>query len=178
MDRIELYSSKKKSLILLIGSLTFIVLGFWLLLEAENLTSMRARSPIFIRGIGIATILFCGFGIFIGIKRMIKSEIILIIDNKGLNVNPKKSLTEFIKWNEINGFKEIKIHSTRIVIIGVRNPEYWLDKETNGFKRKLMQFNINNYNSPFNISASGIDITSDKLIETLNKYYERNKNEA
>ncbi|TLX23537.1 hypothetical protein FE904_21165 [Chryseobacterium indologenes] len=169
MDRIELYSSKKKSLILLIGSLTFIVLGFWLLLEAENLTSMRARSPIFIRGIGIATILFCGFGIFIGIKRMIKSEIILIIDNKGLNVNPKKSLTEFIKWDEINGFKEIKIHSTRIVIIGVRNPEYWLDKETNGFKRKLMQFNINNYDSPFNISASGIDITSDKLIETLNK---------
>ncbi|MBU3050567.1 hypothetical protein KNV96_20735, partial [Chryseobacterium indologenes] len=79
---------------------------------------------------------------------------------------------------EINGFKEIKIHSTRIVIIGVRNPEYWLDKETNGFKRKLMQFNINNYDSPFNISASGIDITSDKLIETLNKYYERNKNEA
>ncbi len=43
MDRIELYSSKKKSLILLIGSLTFIVLGFWLLLEAENLTSMRAE---------------------------------------------------------------------------------------------------------------------------------------
>ena len=41
-----------------------------------------------------------------------------------------------------------------------------------------MQFNINNYNSPFNIAASGLDISSDKLIETLNNYYDRYKNEA
>jgi hypothetical protein len=178
MERIEIYSSKKKSLILLIGSIVFVVLGFWLLLEADNLTGWRARNPIFTRGIGIASILFFGLGIFIGIKRLIKSEIALIIDSKGLNVNPKKSLTEFIKWSDINGFEEIKIQSTRIVIIGVKNPEYWLDKETSEFRRKLMHFNISNYNSPFNLAASGLDIRSDKLIETLNKYYDRHKNEA
>jgi hypothetical protein len=178
MERIEIYSSKKKSLLLLIGSIVFVVLGFWLLLEADNMTGWRERNPIFTRGIGIASILFFGLGIFIGIKRLIKSEIALIIDSKGVNVNPKKSMTEFIKWGEINGFEEIKIQSTRIVIIGVKNPAYWLEKETSGFRRKLMQFNINNYNSPFNIAASGLDISSDKLIETLNNYYNRHKNEA
>ena len=178
MERIEIYSSKKKSFLLLIGSIAFVAIGVWLLLEAENLTGWRARNPIFTRGIGIASIIFFGFGIFVGIKRLIKSEIALIIDSKGLNVNPKKSLTEFIKWTDINGIKEIKIQSTRIVIIGVKNPDYWLDKETNGFKRKLMQFNINNYNSPFNIASAGLDISSDKLIETLNKYFDRYKNEA
>lgn len=178
MDRIVIYSSKKKSLLLLIGSTAFVVLGFWLVLEADNLTGWRTRNPIFTRGIGIASILFFGLGVFIGIKRLIKSEIALIIDTKGLNVNPRKSLNEYINWSDINGFEEIKIQSTRIIIIGVKNPDFWLNKETSGFRRKLMQFNINNYNSPFNIAASGLDISSDKLIGTLNNYYDRHKNEA
>lgn len=178
MERIEIYSSKKKSLLLLIGSIAFVAIGVWLVLEADNLTGWRARNPIFIRGIGITSIIFFGLGIFIGIKRLIKSEIALIIDSKGLNVNPKKSLTEFIKWTDIKGFEEIKIQRTRIVIIGVKNPEYWLDKETSGFRRKLMQFNMNNYNSPYNIASAGLDISSDNLIETLNIYFEKYKNEA
>jgi hypothetical protein len=178
MERIEIYSSKKKSLLLLIFSVAFVAIGVWLLLEAENLTGWRARNPIFTRGMGIASIIFFGLGIFVGIKRLIKSEIALIIDAKGLNANPKKSLTEYILWSDINGFEEIKIQSTRIVIIGVKNPEHWLDKEKSAFRRKLMQFNINNYNSPFTIATSGLDISSDKLIETLNKYHGRYKNEA
>ncbi len=178
MERIEIYSSKKKSLWLLLASIAFVAIGFWLVIEADNLTSWRAKNPIFTRGIGIAGIVFFGLGIFVGIKRLIKSEIALIIDSEGLNVNPKKSLTEFLKWTDIKGFEEIKIQSTRIVIIGVKNPEYWLAKETNEFRRKLMQFNINNYNSPFNIASAGLDISSDRLIETLNKYFDRYKNEA
>jgi len=176
MERIEIYSSKKKSLLLLLVSIAFVVLGFWLIIEADNLTVLRARNPIFNRGIGIASILFFGIGVYIGIKRLFKSEIALIIDTKGLNVNPKKSFPEYIKWSDIDGFEEIKIQSTRIVIIGVKNPQYWLDKETSGFRRKLMQFNVSNYNSPFNIAASGLDISSVKLIETLNNYYDRYKN--
>lgn len=178
MERIEIYSSKKKSWLLLIGSIAFVAIGFWLLIEADNSTGWRARNPILARGIGIASILFFGLGIFVGIKRLIKSKIALIIDSNGLNVNPKESLTEYIKWSDINGFEEIKIQSTRIVIIRVKNSEYWLEKETNGFRRRLMKFNINNYNSPFNIAASGLDISPDKLIDTLNNFYDRYKNEA
>jgi len=178
MERIEIYSSKKKSLLLLIGSVVFVVLGLWIFLEADNLIGWRARNPTFIRGVGIASVLFFGLGIFISVKRLIKSEIVLVIDSVGLNVNPKKSLTEFIKWSDIDGFQEIKIHSTRIIIIRVKDPAYWLDKETSGFRRKLMQFNTNNYNSPFNIATSGLDISSDSLLETLNNYYAKYHNEA
>ena len=178
MDRLEIYTSKKKSILRLIASIAFVALGIWLLSEADNLTGWRAGNPIFTRAIGIASILFFGFGIFVAIKRLIKSEIALIIDPIGLNVNPKKSLTEFIKWDEILGFEEIKIQSTRIVIIGVKNPEAWLEKETSSIRKKMMQFNINNYNSPFNIAASGLDISSNELNEKLNSYFRKYKNEV
>jgi hypothetical protein len=178
MKRLEIYSSKKKSFFLLIGSIAFVALGIWLVLEADNFTGWRGRNPIFTRGIGIASILFFGLGIFIGIKRLIKSEIALIIDHEGLNINPKKSLIEFIKWSDIQGFEEIKIHSTRIVIIKVKNPKDWLDKETSTFRKKLMQFNINSYNSPFNVAAAGLDISSDELIDTLNSNFDEYRNEA
>lgn len=101
----------------------------------------------------------------------------MIIDPIGLNVNPKKSLTEFIAWDEILGFGEIKIQSTRIVIIGVKNPESWLEKETSAIKKKLMQFNINNYNSPFSIAASGLAVGSNELKEKLHSYFEKYRNE-
>ncbi len=104
---------------LLIASIVFVILGFWLLLEANNLAFWRVKSPIFIRGIGVTSILFFGLGIFVGIKRLIKSELSLIISSDGLNLNPKKSLIEFLKWSDITGLEEIKIQSTRIVIVKV-----------------------------------------------------------
>jgi hypothetical protein len=88
MDRIEIYTSKKKSILMLLGSIAFVAIGIWLFIEADNLTGWRAGNPLFTRGIGIASILLFGFGIFVGVKRVIKSEIALIIDSQGLNVNP------------------------------------------------------------------------------------------
>ncbi|GAA4272175.1 STM3941 family protein [Aquimarina gracilis] len=176
MERKEIYTSKKKSVLLLIGSIVFVVLGIWFVIEADNLTEWRIKSPILIRGIGIVAILFFGLGIFAGIKRIIKSEIALIIAAEGISVNPKKSPVEFIKWEDVLGFEEIKIHSTKILIIQVKDPQYWLDKESNTFRKKIMQFNVNNYNSPFNIAANGLDISSKELNNTLNSYFEKYKN--
>jgi len=176
LKRIEIYTSKKKSIFLLVISIVFVLAGIWLFLEADNLTGRRARNPIFNRGIAVATILFFGFGIFVGIKRLVKSEIALIIDTLGLNLNPKKSLTEFIKWEEILGFDEIKIKGTKILIIKVKNPNYWLENETKSIRRKIMKININTYTSPFNISAASLDISSNALNEMLNNYFEEYKN--
>ncbi len=172
MDRIEIFTSKKKSVLVLIGSIVFVGLGIWFFLNADSFTGGRIRDPFLIRGIGIASVLFFGLGIYAGIKRLIRSELALIIDPIGLNVNPEKSPTEFIKWNEILGFDEINIKGTRILIIMVKDPEVWIEKEKNALKRQVMQFNLNNYNSPFNIAAAGLKITSNKLKEILNSYLE------
>lgn len=163
---------------MILGSIIFVVLGIWLFMNADNFTGWKARNPIFIKGIGVISILFFGFGIFVGIKRLIKSELALIVDSRGLNVNPKKSLSEYIEWKDILGFREIKIQSARIIIIGVKNPDHWIETETNLIRRKLMQFNLNNYDSPFNIAVAGLDISYKELNDKLNSYFEKYKNEV
>jgi hypothetical protein len=178
MDRIEIYTSKKKSILILLGSVVFVTLGIFSTINPERFVTILFRHPELIRLIGIASILFFGFGIFVGIKRLIKSEIALIIDAKGLNINPKKSLTEFIEWKDILGFKELKIQSQRIIIIGVKNPEHWIEKETSAIRKKLMRFNLNNYDSPFNITAAGLDISFDELNKKLKRYLKKYINEA
>lgn len=86
MERIEIYSSKKKSMLLLIGSLLFVVGGIYMLMNTESFTGYRTRSPFLIKTIGIASVLFFGLGIYVSIKQLITNQLILIIDRKGVNV--------------------------------------------------------------------------------------------
>ena len=174
MKKIEIYSSKKKSFLLLVGSLLFVFIGIYLFINAENFTGFRARNPYFIKGSGIVCVLFFGLGIYISIKQLMKNQLILIIDKKGLNVNPKKTLTEFIEWKNIKNFSELKMQSQKFVIINVDNSEYWIKKEESSIRKKLMKFNLNNYGSPFNLSANLMQINYTELMkilnENLNKY--------
>ena len=177
MDRVEIFTSKKKAILMLIGSMVFVVLGIMMFINADQLTEIRSYYSVVLRGFGILGALFFGLGVYIGVKRLIKKEIAIIIDSKGINVNPKHSESDFIEWNDISGFKEIRIQSQKIIIIGLKNPEYWVEKETNLFRRRLMQFNLKNYDSPFNIATAGLDISYKELTRILNRYYEE-KNEV
>ena len=107
-----------------------------------------------IRDRGIISVLFFGLGVYMSIKQFLTNQLILIIDKKGINVNPKKSQTEFIEWKNINGFSEFKIQSQKFVIIDVNNSNYWIEREENRIRKKLMKYNMDNYGSPFNLSAN------------------------
>lgn len=170
MENIEIRTSKNKSIWLLLGSLAFVGLGIWFVVEADSLSESMNRNPILLRSIGVASIIFFGLGIYAGIKRIRTSQLIVIISPKGLNLNPKKSLVEFIAWRDILGFDEINVHGTKILTINVEDPHSWLEKEDNPLRKRLMKYNVENYSSPFNISANGLNISNSQLKETLNLY--------
>ena len=166
MERIEIYTSKKKSFLMLIGSLAFVAICILMFLHADE---MR-RNPLFIRVISVAGVLFSGLAIFVSIKRLISNQLALVIAHEGLGVNFKKSQNNYIGWDEIIGFNEIKIRQVRIIIIMVKDPQKWLEKEKRFFRKKLMQANMTNYGSPFNISTVGLNITHEGLMEKLSVY--------
>ncbi|MCD0489913.1 hypothetical protein LPB86_16850 [Pedobacter sp. MC2016-14] len=168
MEKIEIYSSKSKSLLLLIASVLFVIGGIYMLLNAEYIMDYRMKNILFIKGVGIFSIIFFGLGIYVSINRLIKNQLILIIDRTGLNINPNSSSSEKIEWNNIDGFSEMKVQSSRFVIINVNNSDYWIEKEKNKLKKNLMKFNVNNYGSPFNLSAHTMQINHDELMGLLN----------
>ncbi|MFH7002883.1 STM3941 family protein [Flavobacterium bizetiae] len=176
MESIEIFSSKKKSFLLLIGSLLFVALGFWMFIDAENLTGYRLPSPILIKVFGIISVLFFSLGIYISSKQLVKNKLFVIINENGININPKKNSPEFITWKNIQGFSELKIQSQKMVLIKVNNPDYWIQNEKNLLKKKLVQFNFSNYGSPFCLSAVSMQITHAELMKVLNENLEKYKN--
>ena len=175
MERLEIYSSKKKSFLLLIGSLLFIIGGIWIFINAENLTSFRSRNPIFLKGIGIISVLFFGFGVYVSIKQLITNQLLLVIDKAGINVNPRKSTSKSIEWKNVDGFSELKIQSQKFVIIQVNNSDFWIENESNQMRKKIMKFNLNNYGSPFNLSANSMQINYAELMRVLNENFNKYK---
>jgi hypothetical protein len=169
MEKTEIYSSKKKSFLLLIGSLLFVIGGIYMFINAENPTSYKSRNPLLVEGIAVVSVLFFGLGTYVSIRQLIQNQLILIIDKFGLNVNPKKLLGDIIEWKNIEGFSEIKIHSTKFIIIEVNNSNYWIEKETNKIRKMLMKFNVINYGSPFNLSANSMQINHADLMKLLNE---------
>lgn len=163
---------------MLIVSLLFVVGGIYMFMNAENFTDYRARSPFFTKTVGIISVLFFGLGVYMSIKQFLTNQLILIIDKKGINVNPKKSQTEFIEWKNINGFSEFKIQSQKFVIIDVNNSNYWIEREENRIRKKLMKYNMDNYGSPFNLSANTMQINYAELMKILNENLNKYKNDA
>ncbi|OHT46854.1 STM3941 family protein [Flavobacterium tructae] len=176
MERIEIYSSKKKSFLLLILSLLFVTGGIWFFIDSENLANFRYKSPIFIKAIGIISILLFGMALFTAIKQLVKNRLLILIDENGINVNPKKTPAQNIEWNNVEAFSELKIQSQKMVVIEVNNPEYWIKNENNAIKRKLIEYNFNNYGSPIVVSAGSMQINHAELVKILNENLEKYKN--
>ncbi len=169
MEPIEIYTSKRKSVLILLLSVALVVASIWVLTSGE----FDYEDTTLVKVASVAGILLFGLGIIVSIKRLVKSELALIIAPEGLNINPKKSLDEFIPWDEILGFDEVSIKGTKIVIIVVKNPSHWIDKETSALKRKMMLFNVKNYQSPFNITANVLDRNHEELMAELSLAHDK-----
>ncbi|MDY3362723.1 hypothetical protein PG623_01780 [Riemerella anatipestifer] len=167
MNKVEFYSNRKKAFLLLIGSLIFVILGIDIFLNAENMTSYRVSNPLFLKIVGVASFLFFGLGIYVSIRQLLKNRLMLIIDENGININPKKN--EYIRWSDIEGFSELKINSVKIIIIQISNAEEYIRKEKNKLRKKLMKFNLENYGSPYNISVGTMNTNYNQLLEVLNE---------
>ncbi|PQJ15956.1 STM3941 family protein [Aureicoccus marinus] len=162
MDKVEIGRSRSKTFLLILGAIAFVAAGLGMIYASDT--------DMFEKVIGGISILFFGAAIPIGIKKLIKNEIAIELNAKKLIIEPKSSKRLSLAWDKIQGFDVIKISGTKIIIILVNEPEEWIEKETNSVKRNLMQFNLNNYGSPFNITSTGLAVSHYSLLDLLNEY--------
>jgi hypothetical protein len=168
-DQLEIPLSKKKLVLMFIGSLGFVAAGFWFAFNPPRINNPLFGNPIFILAISIAAILFFGFcAVFIA-RKLPDSRPGLVLDSEGLTDYSSGVSIGKILWSDIEDISIIEIQRQKLIMLQVRNPQDYIEKQTNGLKRKIMQMNWKMYGSPLSITAASLQIQFDGLVDLIDE---------
>ncbi len=149
------------------GSLAFVAVGLWFVISPPTISNSYWGNPTKIAIVGYASILFFALCAFFLFKKLPDNKPGLIIDQTGLTDNSSGVSAGQVLWSDIEAISVIEIHSQKLIMLQVRNPQDYIDKQTSGFKRKLMQMNYKMYGTPLSITANGLNVSFDELLTTL-----------
>jgi hypothetical protein len=94
----------------------------------------------------------------------------LIIDDVGLTDNSSGVSAGQILWSDVKNIKVIEIHRQKLIMLKVKNPQDYIDRQTSGLKRKMMKMNFNMYGTPLSITSNSLQIKFDELLNILNNH--------
>ncbi|MES2566264.1 MAG: STM3941 family protein [Bacteroidota bacterium] len=174
-QQIEIQLSKIKLLLMLVGSLTFVALGLWLVINPPANQNYHRYSPTTILIAGYASIIFFGLGVIIFIRKLADNKPGLIIDDLGLSDNSSGVSGGQILWSEILNISVLKVNSQKFVMLQVKNPEDYINRQTSAFKKKMMEVNFKMYGSPLSITSNGLKISFNDLHKLLVDSYDAAK---
>ncbi len=177
-DKIEIALSKSKLTKGLVASIVFVALGLWILIYKPTVSNAMFDNPFVKYGAAIASILFFGFAIFYYSFKLTDKKPGIVIDDNGILDNSSAVAVGLIPWKDIKQFATAKVMKQEFLIIIVYNPEFYISRQTNIFKKKGMQYNLNNYGSPLAISANGLKSSLTELTEILDKELYRQTNQT
>lgn len=168
--QIEIPLSKKKLTLMLIGSIGFVAAGLWFVINPATISNPFFGNPTVIFVTGIASIIFFGLCAVYIARKLPDNKPGLIIDNIGLTDNSSGVSAGQILWSDIENISVIEIHRQKLIMLHVKNPLVYIDKQTSGFKRKMMQMNFNMYKTPLSITSNSLQIKFDELLNILNDF--------
>ena len=147
---------------MLVGSLMFVALGLWLVITPPT-EHFHRYNPITILIAGYASIIFFGLCALMFIRKLPDNKPGLIINDQGLSDNSSGVAGGQILWSDILNISVLKIQRQKFIMLQVKNPEEYINRQASAFKRKMMEMNFKMYGSPLNISSNGLKISFDEL---------------
>ena len=157
--------SKKKLLLILIISIIIVWLGVQFVMDPSAFSNIR-NSPRLVLIAGLIAIPFFGLTATIALRKLLDKRAGLIINEEGIIDNASGVSAGLVLWSDI---REIKVwgKDDKCLMIIVKNPQDYIDKATNPFKRGMMKSNHKSYGSPISISASALQTNFDDLYNLL-----------
>lgn len=173
MDKIEIPISKKKSILILLGAIVFVIVGIWFIISPSLFASKI--NPFIIQTLGVAIVLFSAVGVFVFIKTLTTKNIGLTIDSTGILCDFGKASIGFIPWEDIVDIEDFYVSGQGIIKIIVRNPQEYIDRQKNAFLRRMAEMNYKLYDTPVQISASILKYDFSELYNLLKVELEENR---
>ena len=175
---IEIPLNKSKIVMMLVGSLIFVIIGFWFVIAPPEIDNSFWGDPTKLTIIGAASILFFGLCAYFFGRKLPDNKPGLIIDETGLIDNSGGFAAGNILWSDIQDISVLQIQKQKMIMIYVKNPQDYIDRQTSFLKRKGMQLNYKSYGTPISITSASLKTSFDELYETItSKFHEKKSNE-
>jgi len=173
-EQIEIPLSKTKMTLTFLGSLAFVGLGLWFLINPPKSNHWLFGNPTLIFVAGLASVIFFGLVAVTIFRKFLDKKPGLTISGQGIIDNSSGVSAGLIPWADIQEIKISQVMNQKFLMFIVRNPQDYLDKVTNPLKRNAMKMNYKTYGSPISISSNALQTNFDDLhkllIEKMNKY--------
>lgn len=163
----EIKLSKGKLALKLAGSILFVAIGAWFVINPSKFKSVAWSSSEAIFIAGLMSILLFGFVGFFIFKKIFDDSPGLIISDDGIVDNSNGISAGEILWSDVVKITAIKVASQDMLVIVVDNPELYINRQSSVIRRKAMKLILNMYGSPINISAGGLQCNFQELKSML-----------
>jgi len=166
--------SRLKTVLGLLACAALLAVGIWLLtIDPEIVQSPgRYRSPLMVKGIGVATTLLFGAFLVIGIRGLADSRPGIVLSRDGLRQNSGRNSTTFVPWSDIVGLGIFKASHQRMLVVKLRDPERYLAGQS-VLSRFLGRASIKTCGSPITLTSADLKIRFDDLVRTVEDYFQR-----
>jgi hypothetical protein len=166
-NEIKIHLSKSKLTWLLAGSIVFAALGAWLMIKDPGGKAYAVRFTS-----GLAAILFFGFcGIYLA-KKLRDNLPGLVINGEGIIDRSNGFTVGHIPWADIAGVTTHAVMSQRFILLKLKNPEAYINRQSGALLRQAMKMNLSMYGSPVSISANGLACNFDELLLILREKFD------
>jgi hypothetical protein len=149
-----IYHSKKRLVLFSLGSIVFVILGFWLTTASDEGQLGKL--------IGWSSIIFFGFGLGYLIFRFVKPTPALIISSKGIYDRASGASAGLIEWQEIKEVRAFTFMDQKLLGIFVIDPETVIRRQSI-LKRQILRVNSALVGTPVSIPLSMLSTKLEEL---------------
>jgi hypothetical protein len=174
-NQIEIPLNKKKLYLMLFGSIIFVCIGTWLVVSPPKSNHPIFGNPIIILTSGISAIIFFGYIAFSLFKKLPDNKPGLIINSEGVIDNSSGVSAGIVLWKDITEITTSNVMNQKFLMLIVKNPEEYINRQNGIVKRKAMEMNYKSYGSPISISANTLNTNFEELYELLQIKFTENK---
>jgi hypothetical protein len=172
---IEIPLSKKKMILTLFGAIVFVAIGIWFLIDPPQISNPVFGDPTLLFIVGLTSILFFGLVAVVVIRKLPDNKAGLTINEQGIIDNSSGVSAGLVLWSDIEEIRVSQVMSQKFLMFIVRNPQDYINRQSNPLKRKGMEMNYKSYGSPVSISANALQTNFDNLYDLLNKKLKEHK---
>ena len=161
--------SKKKILLLILGSFASVGLGTWLMFCCSTIWHLPL---IVIQASGFISVVFFGACGIYGFKKLFDEKPGLIFNSSGIVDSSTGISAGLIPWPEIIGAEIFEFQKQEMLIIKVRNPQKYIDG-SGACRRMLNNANYEMCGSPIAIASNSLKINFPELRSIFGQYHQK-----